>query len=943
MMTDLTAKFNPSLFEVYGLADAYLTPSQLESVEQVQNRVNGQLDWLAQLLGWNGPEYWSNLVSNINDKRQLLTGTFGVYNSFIVPEVLEIRNWDNTVVIKEDERIQPGQNFYLGDEVYTLQKLEKNDDKFILDFGTLSNTFYSNIANNLQLKADVQASRPEPFVKLSPRSSADISIKVTIDEVNNTLSLAYGSGLGIILPVLNHSFFEKSRPYFDAPLSLKILKGGGNDATVDPVYDFSKGLWYLSVPEVSGVFQAFLEYRSASLPVSLVKWGFDGGWNDINILENYRGVWSHKGGILPYNFTFDSLGIHGLNPEKAVSLEDFETSLSFNKLLNLVYYQRADVSTTPPPPNTNQVWWNDGTGELAVYCGQCFNCGPWVEVSYPKPPNNFNYPIGYLFPDVESFREYDQPFTKDTIVKILDGSSLSTEDSVEGLLGTIAGQCEISLIQRGNQNYWSVESISFQTVTDFTNNALILPGKVPVHIQDSSGLAPNFDGAIVKNLAETLTEPYPIIITKDPEQGVNEWFISPPQGLKYIGDTLLFEPDFVNGELYWDYNEPDPNSRGAAIFYYNRWEKEGLSWVLKGDWVSINSQPLLSEPDAVVNYGVLKIYCDGNLMTEGETLLTSDYQALYLFEEGVLKFKYSPINFKGSTNLPKVTISDSITSTYTYDISEMIFSGVNYRLNPNPLDRNTPLRIWKSEPLVVADNDYPTKVGLLPNLLVADDNSGPADDNWERYFIRLSPLYEREGAEWQKVNLICQDFGLWGSPLYYEDMNGPQQDEKVAIYEEIILTKDKVASRQTVYSEPYLFSGVKFEAGTTEDYENSAILPTLDYKGDGFTEGGLIDYDPLHNRQIVSDKESVNYGNWVGLYGRLEPCEQLAGYLLKDLELGNIIEQVPPIWDLSIYKAPPLNNTGNLSAKVDANHYKVGYAFFTADLSAAEEGVFDIN
>ena len=99
-MTTYTPTFNVEDYELRNYTSPYLTSKQNTEVTQVEERVQGKLDFLAQMLGWNGPNYWGNLPATADQKRQLLGGTFGVYNSYVIPEIFEIRNFDNKVLIK---------------------------------------------------------------------------------------------------------------------------------------------------------------------------------------------------------------------------------------------------------------------------------------------------------------------------------------------------------------------------------------------------------------------------------------------------------------------------------------------------------------------------------------------------------------------------------------------------------------------------------------------------------------------------------------------------------------------------------------------------------------------------------------------------------------------------------------------------------------------------
>jgi hypothetical protein len=578
-----------------------------------------------------------------------------------------------------------------------------------------------------------------------------------------------------------------------------------------------------------------------------------------------------------------------------------------------------------------------------VFLGDCFNCGPWVEVDYPSPPDAPETP-DFIFPDISSFRDYPYPIGEGLVVRILDASGLSTIDQMTGLTGELIGPCQVDLFYTESTQYWVANKIVYTSVNEFAQDALALPGKVPVTLEDSYGLNPTDPNYVVSNLFVSIEEHYPVVVMKDPTEGGGNWFISPPSILKYIGDTSLFDAQGpLDGELYWDYSEPNTGCRAAAIFYYNRWEYVIDHWELKGDWVSINPDSTLSPPQSTVNYGVIKVFCDGELLTPGQSFQTYDYQVSYVADEGLFSFSYKPITYDGARNFPRIVISDSLTTTYRYDITEMVFSGIQFNMSPSALDCSTPLRIWKSDPMFSVDDYSYVSNNKFTNPLVADDNTGPGDENWERYFVRLPPTYTRDGSEWQKINLVCQDFGLWGSPLSPEDMTCPPQESEPQIYEEVCLFDKEPTDNIYLYSEPFLYSNVGYGLGTSEDYENAAVIPGFDAPGDGFYEASLTSYSPLHNRRANVDSSVMKtFGDWLGVYVRAKPCELLTGFLVNDLKTHNVEEIDAPAWDASIYKLPPTCVLDDSSSKVDANHYKVGYAFFTADLSAAEEGVFDL-
>jgi hypothetical protein len=126
-------------------------------------------------------------------------------------------------------------------------------------------------------------------------------------------------------------------------------------------------------------------------------------------------------------------------------------------------------------------------------------------------------------------------------------------------------------------------------------------------------------------------------------------------------------------------------------------------------------------------------------------------------------------------------------------------------------------------------------------------------------------------------------------------------------------------------------------------YDNAGIYPTAEIEFDGFTEAAISDYEPLHNRIAdVTSPIGAGYGNWVGAYVNINVCEELSGYLVTDLLNGAVSPVGAPVWDASIYKYAPTCAHEQQSYQVDANNYNVGYAYFVADASVAEDTFFDI-
>jgi hypothetical protein len=459
----------------------------------------------------------------------------------------------------------------------------------------------------------------------------------------------------------------------------------------------------------------------------------------------------------------------------------------------------------------------------------------------------------------------------------------------------------------------------------------LLPFKTPVVIYNATGLGPSGVTYQINNLSITIAGNYEVLLMKYYTN--KTWEIYPDSILKYIAYSSLFGSP-LQGEMWWDFANSDPDTRAAAINYQNA-------------WISVNSHPQSGAPAPALDLGTILFYCDGTLVEDGGSHVTEDY--IFMFEEdaatGKYNITYRPRTFVGQAQLPTVTISDSLTTTYRADITDLVFSGLTYYMSPNTYNAETPLRLWKSQALQVAETVDHLEEDNYVNPLLADLNNGPGPENWEKYFVRLPLEYGRNEDVWQKVALICQNFGYWGSSIEPEQMRCPPEDDLPAIYEELFLYDQPIPDYTYVYSEPYLYSNVAyFNSVESGGFQNSGVYPATDVEFDEFSEAAMVEYEPLHNRQAdVTSPVNHGYGDWLGEYVNVNPCVPLTGFFTTDLLSGGITPVAAPVWDASIYKFAPTCENSRESYSVDANHYKVGYSYFVADASAAEDAFFDIS
>jgi hypothetical protein len=920
------------------------------------------------MLGWSGPNYWGNLPETVSQKRQLLGGTFGVYNSFIIPRIYEIRNWDETIVVDKLPFIELGQTVYienveLGFDTYTIQSVTEEGDRYVVYLGPLPDSFYTQIGNNVPVRVDTPTYRPAPFRRPTVGVSGDNTFVCGADGAELILYPGYDTQqkFPYKFPIL----FAGSVYYFDQPVYLSFPTSGPMGQDVVAQYDAAIERWYLSVPE--NHIEGFLVWPyagvTASLQVKIQSWVDPSDWGKENVLKNFRGVWNNKGGDLPYNFVFDSLSIHGYNEKQSLYLGTINRTASFNDLVSLVYSQQTPVSVTPPgDPQAGDLWWNNSTGTLAAWVPSENGCSAWVEIDYRNEP--IAPTSSYIYPDVASFSAGSGSLPLGVTVEILDITGLSVAQNVLGVQGTLTSPGSLTLYRQTSSPYWAPVEFSYADEADFDADASLLPYQIPVKIINSNGLGPTGTNYNVSNLNITISGIYETRVTKY-YTNLN-WEISPSSILRYIANSSLYGAP-LQGGMWWDFLQPDTYVRGAEIYYGSA-------------WVAVNKHAVSGPVSTALNMGVILFYCDGVLLTNGIPYDTDTYTFTYSSDTltGEYSFTYAPKTFLGRVQYPVITISDAITTVYRLDISSNVFSGIQYQMSPNVYDAESPLRIWKSQALQVAETVAHLAEDNYINPLLADLNNGPGPENWEKYFVRLPLDYQRNGSVWQKTALVCQDFGYWGSSIEPEFMRCPPEDDLPAIYEELFLYDAPVPDYTYVYCEPYLYSNLAyFNSGEPGDYRNAGVFPATDIQFDEFTEATLTDYEPLHNRQAFVDSKPIDteikeieallektppssiqqtyellqrlslltgkvYGDWVGDYVNINPCVALTGFYTTDLMNGGIDPVAAPVWDASIYKFAPTCTNNPESYTVDANHYKISYSYFVADASASEDPFFDI-
>jgi len=283
-------------------------------------------------------------------------------------------------------------------------------------------------------------------------------------------------------------------------------------------------------------------------------------------------------------------------------------------------------------------------------------------------------------------------------------------------------------------------------------------------------------------------------------------------------------------------------------------------------------------------------------------------------------------------------------------LDRAIYANPLWKFNPSVVNAETPLRVWKNHVLSVVDDrsDEITNENVgdfleskaYHNSFVADHNTGPERENSYRYFVRLPAEYSRNSRQWNKATNIVSSYGYFSSVYPLADTAVRPYDIRPYLYDDVYCQcAEDLPDYAVFYQEDYLVSSVKTaridaQAGFQESnisFENAAeVFP--------FAAGLIVNYDPFDEREIRNQD-----GEWAGTYFKWQRRGPLTGYLITDVldsKLRAVERGEEPEGDYSFIKAPNTEFPDDTDVANFAN-YTVAYAYFTADLSAADEPVFD--
>ncbi len=262
--------FDPEQYELRGTLPETYTNNQKLLLSRTISRVQGQLDWNAQMLGFSGPNYWGNqsfdsegnyrwvgLPETAFEKRSLQVGSFGVYHKNLPYE-----------------------------------------------------------------------QRPFPFNRSKVNTSADQTFSIE-EDFGKTIIYAFGQTKDI--EYKNSPYLYQGAVYTFDKLIEVLEEGEGVYVTQDKEQEitqveiFSEEVTTISVRLENSLADYFVFF--------VIPWQDTSDWRSDQVLESYLGLWGNKGNELPLHFSFDALNLHGFDESEGLQLEKVKETFSLNSLL----------------------------------------------------------------------------------------------------------------------------------------------------------------------------------------------------------------------------------------------------------------------------------------------------------------------------------------------------------------------------------------------------------------------------------------------------------------------------------------------------------------------------------------------------------------------------------------------------------------------------------
>ena len=979
--------FDIEQYELRGTLPEVYTEAQKKALNETLARVNGQVDWTAQLLGFNGPNYWgrpnpksdgtynwTGLVETMHEKRQMQVGTYGVFN-----KNLEYSEWPAPL---NREHINAS-----GDAAFHL--FEQDDLTKISVLGQGEECDYMH--------------EPAVFGGGSYVFDADLEVQGKELDVEQYLTI--------------DKFIEHERTW------TRVL---------------------VRSEAVGGTLEIRRQGSSAGFcPLEILHWHDISDWKAETTRDLFIGLWGNKGSAVSFDFSFDALDLHGLNESHSVVLTEGKYSLTPEELL-----EKAGLSTTFWTEINSEEFSFKVRGcstpfpVLPVYINEPYAGFPWTPsyiedgLEFMHCDSNCDYTIiGRQFltkaddhdnGDYESFCDSDPNAYTDCVEQIIPITNFLDNGTFEDEIPA----AELKDEGEYDRNPWrTLERFEFELIqkTDCANfdppclewvfDMALDNGEMEnsALLQTQFGIL--FDAGTLEN---------PSTLDCELDNGDLETPLPRPGNREDSGEydrrLNYFHPCYVP-----EIEVPEPlinaiNSGGPWATLsegeYDKYDysdyREGSTssdCVEDGQWAGWDDGEYDEqvEPNCDFAYDTLhdgEIYqvlykapewtdCEIDNLGWGENIYGPDpdvYTGPQIIDMGEIPYDfafacgeadgdvypqaYNPIDCDCSTeccfidqgeygaftevacNKIDGEILDPVTGRepnssvelcaekcpeVTYcasdilyiNLTDEVFGNMPRKMRPDLRNAFTPLRLWKDR-VLTSINRVPNAELTDHNFLVADQNNGATPEDSYRHFVRLPLEYVRDGKEWNRAVSVCDNMSYFSTPSKLQGTIDPPRSLSPRLYAEGF---ENAKDYEVFYEEDFLVSSIS--ADTTEvapGFEDSGVFAEED-SSLPFIHAIVTDYEPLEHR--IPDVK----GEWKGSYYVLGVNAYRTGHVSQDLATYALIQletQEYPTYDFSIIKKPNIqfpNESGVASMK----NYVVSYAYFAADYSASDDPVFDLD
>ncbi len=270
-------------------------------------------------------------------------------------------------------------------------------------------------------------------------------------------------------------------------------------------------------------------------------------------------------------------------------------------------------------------------------------------------------------------------------------------------------------------------------------------------------------------------------------------------------------------------------------------------------------------------------------------------------------------------------------------LDQLIFSSPAWRMRPSVTNSLHPLRIWKNRVLNVSDLDIDN---AFVNPLIADENTGPDDVASYRQHVRLPVDYQRNGKFWNRAESVMANQAYFSRLLPPAYTKLPVSDVLPLLYDEVYDEPPQYFDDfATFYVEDYLISTTeKSDTFLQDGFEDAVLSFEAPDSSSPFTLSAIIDYDGYEARKLNPN------GTRPGAYFKFgDRGESLTGFLETDIvtyKLRPTDSTEPQINDTPPLLIPNIEFPDDPDGASFTN-YTVSYAYFVADLSGADDPVFD--